>query len=252
MFVRVKRSVQNGAAYEYLQIVRSYRQGPKVRQQVLATLGRRDTVVASGELDGLLRSLARFSEHLRVVEAVREGGLRARRSRVWGPALVFGRLWERQGVGAILRDLAEPRRFAFDVERVTFAMALQRLCAAGSDLQGSQWIGTVESPGFSGLALQHFYRTNGFLAQVRDPLEERLFERDRDLFTQDLDVVFIDTTSVFVYRDTETAYRRRGYSRDRRPDLPQFVLCVVVNRQGWSTARAGPSPGKSFPGTRRT
>ncbi len=236
MFVRAKRSVQNGVPYEYLQVVRSYREGPKVRQQVLATLGRRDALTATGELDGLLRSLGRFSEKLRVVEAVRADGLRARTSRVWGPALVFGRLWERQGVGKILASLAEGRKFEFDVERAVFAMALQRLCSPGSDLQGSQWVQTVECPGLDGLALHHFYRTAGFLAAVRDDLEQRLFERDRDLFTQDVDVVFIDTTSVCVYRDTETEYRKRGYSRDRRPDLPQFVLCVRVNRQGWPIA----------------
>jgi hypothetical protein len=115
-------------------------------------------------------------------------------------------------------------------------MALQRLCLGGSDLQGSQWIHTVEARGFTGLALQHFYRTTGFLATVREELERRLFEQDRDLFGQDLDVVFIDTTSVYIYRDTETAYRKRGYSRDRRPDLPQMVLCVVVDRDGWPIA----------------
>ncbi len=236
MFVRTKRSVHHGATYEYLQIVRSYRDGTQVRQQVLATLGSRADLTSSGELERLLHSLGRFSDKLRVVAAVRSSGLRARASRVWGPALVFGRLWERQGVGALLKDLASGRRFEFDVERVSWAMALQRLCAPGSDLQGSQWIHTVECPGWSGLELQHFYRTTGFLAEVRDELERRLFEQDRDLFGQDLDAVFIDTTSVFVYRDTETTYRRRGYSRDRRPDQPQFVLCVVVNRQGWPIA----------------
>jgi hypothetical protein len=236
MFVRLKRSVQNGAAYEYLQIVRCYRDGAKVRQQVLANLGRREELIASGELDGLLRSLGRFSENLRVVQAVGEGGLRARTSRAWGPALVFGRLWERQSVPGLLKLLAGQRKFEFDVERVVFAMALQRLCWPGSDLQGSQWIHTVQCRGFEALALQHFYRTTGFLAEVRAELERGLFERDRDLFTQELDMVFIDTTSVYVYRDTETAYRKRGYSRDRRPDLPQFVLCVVVNREGWPIA----------------
>jgi len=236
MFVRTKRSVQNGVTYEYLQIVRSYRDGAKVRQQVLATLGAREALTASGELDGLLQSLSRFSQKLCVVEAVRAGGLRARTSRTWGPALVFGRLWERQGVGPLLKELATGRRFEFDVERASFTLALQRLCAPGSDLQGSQWIDTVESPGLERLALQHFYRTTGFLAEVREDLERRLFERDRNLFAQDLDVVFIDTTSTYVYRDTETTYRKRGYSRDRRPDLPQFVLCVVVNRQGWPIA----------------
>jgi hypothetical protein len=35
-----------------------------VRQEVLATLGRRDELTASGELDQLLLSLGRFSQNL--------------------------------------------------------------------------------------------------------------------------------------------------------------------------------------------
>jgi len=81
MFVRLKRSVRDGHAYEYLQIVRSYRDNGHVRQQVLATLGRRDVLAASGQLDELLRSLGRFSTSLRVVEAVRSGGMQARHAK---------------------------------------------------------------------------------------------------------------------------------------------------------------------------
>jgi hypothetical protein len=235
MFVRNKRSVGRGGEYEYLQIVRSYREGGKVRQQIIGTLGRRDQLVASGELDGLLRSLAKFSDNLRVVEAVRTSGLAARTARQWGPAVVFGRLWERQGLPDLLRKLAQERKFEFDLERASFAMALQRLCAPGSDLAGSEWVKTVAAPGFEDLALQHFYRTAGFLAGVRQDLESRLFHRDLNLFNQTLEVVFIDTTSLYCY-GAETAWRRRGYSRDHRPDLPQFVLCVAVNASGWPIA----------------
>jgi hypothetical protein len=64
MFFRTKRSDRNGHSYEYLQIVRSYREAGKVRQQVIATLGRRDQLAASGEVDGLLRSLGKFSDNL--------------------------------------------------------------------------------------------------------------------------------------------------------------------------------------------
>jgi len=237
VFVRVKRSVQPSGTYEYLQIVESARQGPRVRQHVLATLGRRDELVADGTLDGLVRALARFSERLRVVECVRTTGLEAHTARAWGPALVFGRLWEQQGVPAILGRLAADRHFAFDVERTTFALALQRLCAPGSDLQGAQWLPTVECPGFDRIALQHLYRTvGGFLAAVREDLERELFLKDRDLFAQELDLLFLDTTSTFIWRDTETPLRRRGYSRDRRPDQPQIVLCVAVDRHGWPVA----------------
>ena len=237
MFVRTKRSGRNGTSYEYLQIVRNFREGGKVRQQVLGTLGRRDQLVASGEVDELLRSLARFSQELRVVERARtEADLHARRARSWGPALVFGRLWEEQRLPEVVRGLAKERRFHFDVERAVFAMALQRLCCPGSDLQASSWIETVEAPGFDALLLQHFYRTTGFLYDVRTELEQRLFLKDRDLFSQKLDVIFLDTTSVYVWRDSETAWRKWGYSRDRRGDLPQFVLCVVVDQDSWPIA----------------
>jgi hypothetical protein len=236
MFVRKKRSVRNEAEYEYLQIVRSAREGQKVRQEVIATLGRADKLLASGEIDGLLRSLAKFTDKLRVVEATRSPDLQAHRSLQWGPALVFGRLWEKQGIPEILDQLSQDRRFEFDVERATFAMALQRLCEPGSDLGGSQWVANVEAPGFRELALQHFYRTAAFLAEVRSEIETELSWRDRDLFSQDFDVMFIDTTSVYVYRDAENELFKRGHSRDHKPHLPQLVLCVVVNAQGWPVA----------------
>jgi hypothetical protein len=236
MFVRVKTVVQDGRSYDYLQIVRSVRDGARVRQELVASLGRRDRLVASGQLDQLLQALARFSTRLRVVEAAKDERFVARQAKSWGPALVFGRLWERQGVAAMLGRLAAGRRFGFDPERVAFALALQRVCAPGSDLQGAAWAQTVEAPGFEDLALHHFYRTVPWLAAIRYELERELFFQDRDLFSGELDLVFVDTTSVYLYRDAESALVRHGYSRDRRPDLPQLVLCVAVDGRGWPVA----------------
>jgi hypothetical protein len=48
MFVRLKRSGSPGALREYLQIVESFREQGKVRQRLIATLGRRDELVATG------------------------------------------------------------------------------------------------------------------------------------------------------------------------------------------------------------
>lgn len=237
MFVRAKRSVgANGEAHEYLQIVRSVRDGKHVRQRVVGTLGRRDELVATGQLDGLLRSIASFSQKLAVVEKERRGDLRARSARAWGAPLVFGRLWEHQGLPEVIERVSKGRRFQFDLERCIFAMTLQRLMAPGSDLQASSWVRTVEAPGLDALSLQHFYRSATFLHDARASLEQQLFDRDRDLFSQSLDVVFIDTTSTYVYRDTETPWRKWGYSRDRRGDLPQLVICVVVDAAGWPVA----------------
>src|SRR3712207_2310149 len=130
MFIRVKAVTQNGQTYEYLQIVRTVRDGGRVRQELVASLGRRDVLLATGKLDSLLHSLARFSERLKVVEAAKEVRHVAREARAWGPALIFlifGRLWRQQGLPETLARLAEGRRFGFDPERVAFALALQRL-----------------------------------------------------------------------------------------------------------------------------
>lgn len=236
MFFRVKRSVQSSGTYEYLQLVESKRESGQVRQHVLLNLGRLDQLRVDGTIDDLLKSLAKFSDRLRVIEKVRTEGLEAHAARSWGPALVFSRLWEQQGLPEILGRLVRGRQFGFDVERVAFALALQRLCEPGSDLQGSHWLGTVECTGFESIELHHMYRTVGLLAEHRDALERELFVRDRDLFTQTLDLVFIDTTSTFIYRDEETTLRRRGYSRDRMPDQPQVVICLAVDQHGWPIA----------------
>jgi hypothetical protein len=237
MFVRVKRSGSGEQKHEYLQIVESVRTGGSVRQRVLGTLGRRDRLVAEGALDSLLQSLAKFSEKLHVVQQVRTEGVEAHQARSWGPVLVFERLWQAQKLPEILGSLSAGRHFAFDIERACFALALQRLCAPGSDLQGSQWLRTVECRGFESLQLQHLYRTVGrFLAPVRERLEQELFMRDRDLFSQKLDLVFIDTTSTMIWRDEQTPLRRRGHSKDHRPDQPQVMLCVAVDTHGWPIA----------------
>ena len=58
----------------------------------------------------------------------------------------------------------------------------------------------------------------------------------RDLFGQTLDVLFVDTTSTYVYADDDTELRRHGYSRDHRGDLRQVMLCVAVDKHGWPVA----------------
>ncbi len=237
MFVRVKRSGRGERVHEYLQIVESRREDGKVRQKVLATLGRRDKLEADGTIDNLAKSLAKFSERIKVVEHARREGLHAFSAKSWGPALVFSRLWERQGLPGIISRLAKDRRFEFDVERTCFAMALQRLMNPGSDLQGVGWVQTVHCPGFENIQLQHMYRlASRFLSPSRERLESELFFHDRDLFSTELDLVLIDTTSTYIWRDEETPLRRRGHSKDRRPDQPQVVICVAVDRHGWPIA----------------
>ena len=60
MFVRVKKF----GPYQYLQIAENRREDKRVKQSIIATLGRLDKLTASGAIDQLLRSAARFSSTL--------------------------------------------------------------------------------------------------------------------------------------------------------------------------------------------
>jgi hypothetical protein len=73
MFVRIKDS----QGCKYLQIVESKREGKKVRQRVLTTLGQLDGLSASGKMDDLTRSLARFSSIRATIDAYRGCGIQA-------------------------------------------------------------------------------------------------------------------------------------------------------------------------------
>ena len=69
MFVRVK----NVGPYQYLQIAQNRREGKRVKQSVIATLGRLDKLTASGAIDQLLRSAARFAERVMVLSEEKRG-----------------------------------------------------------------------------------------------------------------------------------------------------------------------------------
>ena len=61
MFVRLQKVRQAGRVYEYVHIVEGYRdQDGKVRHRVVANLGRRDRLKASGALDNLAGAFTRL------------------------------------------------------------------------------------------------------------------------------------------------------------------------------------------------
>ena len=97
-----RKKVSGGRVY--LQIAESRRVGGQVRPRVITTLGRLDQLQASGQLERLVRSGARFATRAMVVTAAQDDPTAAMR-RI-GPALVFERLWAETGCCAVIDDMA--------------------------------------------------------------------------------------------------------------------------------------------------
>jgi len=243
MYFRKKTS--GGRAY--LQIVESRREGAAVRQQVIATLGRVEDLRESGQLERLLRSGARFAAKAIVVAAA-AGEATASAARRIGPALVFERLWEETGCREVVEDLAGARKHGFALERAVFLTVLHRLFAGGSDRAADRWREDYRIDGIEGLDLHHLYRAMAWLGEelaedqqdgatpfaprcLKDVVEEELFARRRDLFST-LDLVFMDTTSLYFEGAGGQTLGQRGFSKDHRPDLNQMILAVLLDGDG--------------------
>jgi hypothetical protein len=155
MFFRRKRS----GPRSYLQIVANRRDGGRVRQHVVATIGRADELALKGGLVSLLSSGARLCEQVMLLSALEDPdqGPRLAATRIGAP-LAFGRLWDETGCQAVLEGLLEDRAFEFPVERAVFTAVLHRIMVSGSDRACERWMADCAIPGADGLALHHFYR----------------------------------------------------------------------------------------------
>src|SRR3954462_10407031 len=244
MFVREKRI----SGYTYLYLVETVREHGRAKQRIIKNLGRKEAVTASGTLERLASSVARYAQRavvLSQLEAGNPAGLACKRI---GAPLLFGRLWEETGCRAVVEDLLSGRGFEFAVERAVFATVLHRIMVSGSDRACEKWLSDYDIPGLDGLGLHHLYRAMAWLGEelpsdqqggatpfaprtVKDLIEEQRFARRRDLFSE-LSVVFLDTTSLSFTGAGGETLGERGYSKAHRPDLMQMIVGVVIDAEG--------------------
>jgi transposase len=240
MFARVKKS----GKYQYLQIVENRKEKGRVKQRVIATVGRMDQLQDKGRIETLIRSLSRFSEKALLILSG-QSDVSAHAMTI-GPALVFDRLWQESGIKGCINELLKGRKFEFDVERAIFLTVLHRLMVSGSDRFCEKWQRDHLIAGTQALALHHLYRAMTFLGEVvpeeyaagksgprrnKDLIEEMLFYKNRNLFSN-LDLVFFDTTSIYFQGQGGEHFGRRGFSKDHRPDLFQMVVGAVLDETG--------------------
>ena len=244
MFVREKHI--NG--YTYLYLVESVREEGRAKQRIIKNLGRKEVVLASGELERLAASIGRYAERAIVLSQLEAGKLKDLRCKRIGAPLLFGRLWKDTGCGAVIDELLTGRQFEYPVERAIFISVLHRIMVSGSDRACEKWMADYDIAEADALALHHFYRAMAWLGEeldtnqqagatglvprtIKDVIEEQLFARRRDLFSE-LSVVFLDTTSLSFTGAGGETLGEHGYSKEHRPDLLQMIVAVVIDADG--------------------
>lgn len=156
-------------------------------------------------------------------------------SRSVGGTWLLDQLWQKLGIRTAITRRLRDRGFRAPVERALFAMVANRALEPSSKLAVEDWVArSVVVPDLPAFNVQHGYRAMDFLLESEESIQHEVFQAVASLLNLEVDVLFFDTTSTYFETEEsdEDTFRRQGFSKDHRPDLPQAVIGFAVTREG--------------------
>jgi transposase len=248
MYLRHTTLKKNGKTHVYWRLVRSVRQGRKVRQETVAYLGELDAQ-GRAKAKALARSIMgeQCSEAQRSLfdaddacdaVPVQLGKVRLERSRAFGAVWLGWLLWQALKLDELLAELMPAGREAVRWADVAAILVIGRLCEPSSELHvAERWYRTTALEDLLGVGAEaiydeRLYRSLDRLLPHKEAIEGHLVQRFGELFELDYDLLLYDVTSTYFEGVADPEIAKRGYSRDHRPDCVQVNIALVVTREG--------------------
>lgn len=242
MYVRtISRKNKDGSKVTYVQLAYNVWDKEKghARAEVIYSFGRADELDVDA-IRRLVKSLCRFlspEDALQAQVSLEKGsdGLQFRRSLPMGGAFILRRLWETLGLHRVIVKSLKGREYRSPVEWAIFAIVANRALSPDSKRAVEEWVREdVVLGNEEPISLQHLYRAMDFLLDNEDSIQKEVFFATADLLNLEVDLLFFDTTSTYFEMDEEDqeGLKRYGYSKDKRPDLPQVVIGLAVTKEG--------------------
>ena len=235
----------SGTVNQYVRVVEAYRAGGKVKQRVVADLGRKDLLVE------ILPKLRRLLAGDTGIDADDPAAPQVGDAPNWGPVLVIRALFDQLRLWDILDEhLGRAKGVPF-TDRA-FVLVANRLIAPASEHGLAGWLETdfvCDRKGRRFLPRWHqhrrvrvhprqldaWYRTLDQLHAAKDQIEVALYHHLRDLFSLKPDLVLYDITSTSFEGAGPHDFAKHGYSRDGKPQNVQVIVGVVMVA-GWPIA----------------
>lgn len=230
MYIKVKK-YKDYPERSYLQIVESYREDKKVRNRVVLNLGRFDTPDAIGKIEQMIETLLPLSTKYSDLDLKRD--ISAIESKQFGPLLIFQKLWQELGLGEALKQSVSDIPTFFDIERAVFNMVLNRLVSPSSKRQMLRFQDSVY--GISKFDLHQYYRAMDYLIANKEKIEKGVLAKVKAQIKGKIDLAFYDTTTLVYHGDDKEEHSELldyGFSKDRRSDLKQIVIGVLMSKEG--------------------
>jgi transposase len=241
----VKVRSSSGTVNEYVRVVEAYREDGKVKQRVVADLGRKDLLLQ------VLPKLRRLLTGATVGQESDPADPQVGDASNWGPVLVVRALFDQLGLWSIL-DQSLGRAKGVPFADRAFVLVANRLIAPASEHGLAGWLETdfvCDRDGRRFVPYWHrrhrvrvhprqldaWYRTLDQLHAAKDRIEVALYHRLRDLFSLKPDLVLYDITSTYFEGAGPHDFAKHGYSRDGKSQDVQVIVGVVMVA-GWPIA----------------
>ena len=238
MYLRIVTKKQNNKAYKFLHLVESYRvktpEGFKVRQRSIANFGNINRI-QDKDLDNIFSGLCRiFGRELPTSKQVPF----ADEALSYGHIHALLHIWKELKWDQVIAKEAKKSKTEFDLEKHIKVLVLNRLCDPKSKLALLDWLEHVYIPGVEHeeMRYENLLRAMDWLIANKEVLERKLTQNVLTLFDDSLELVFYDVTSVYFEVSGDDDFRKYGYSRDHRGDLPQVVVGLVMTKEGLPVA----------------
>ncbi len=254
MFLRPNHRGKDGKDHTYWSLVETVRTPDGPRQKTVCYLGELNSSAQARWLrtvevfneQGEAQQLKLFPSHVAPpaddpqVARVLLSKVRLERMRQFGACFVGLELWKRLELDGFFERTMDGESAEVPWSRVAALLAINRLCAPGSEL-------AIEQRWYPSTALDdlleieegkindtRLYRCLDHILPHKTKLERHLKDRYGALFGAEFDVLLYDLTSTYVEGAAEkNPMVRRGYSRDHRPDCEQLVIALIVNNEGF-------------------
>jgi transposase len=220
--------IENKKSGTYLRIVESYKEGGKAKHRTLYSMGKVEDY-PKDQLENIAKKLLSLSgvplENIIANSFCEIGRVN------YGYSLIINSLWKIFDLDFFARRVNAINKTEFDWTLVLQYIIAERLNVPCSKLQcyfhQDEYIGFGEEKD-----LQYFYRTLDILSKNQEILKEHLFNQQRNLFSEALDVVFYDVTTLYFDSNEEQPKnkRKKGYSKDGKAHKTQVVLGLLVDK----------------------
>lgn len=227
MYTRLTHSKK--ARHPILQIVKGIREGKKVRQQIVASLG-----VIRSPKD--LFKLSKLAQNL--IHKLEEQGL-PKDPKVQVQDLLhqstmydgFGRVVDKlMSLTGFSKVIGEAQgKNGFDLEEIIKLIIVQRWDCPSSKLRTYE---RQEEHGFHGIDLQNVYRAMDALEPLSSPIQQKAFETVCAFSKAAVDCFFFDVTTLYFESVEQDELKEFGFSKDQKYHLVQIVLALVVDSEG--------------------